>query len=153
MKNSHIFCNLAGGASSRSKVNTCGWQKKSSTTGKCNFQARIFKHWELKRTTTTISLMHFFKTFVYSDTLQTFLSHLHNLFRVRRPSSAPYLNPLSNDWHSVGIDGLNCGQRLLEGIDRRNLYDFSDADLSRGSDFQKLDLGFFLKVKFFSFIE
>ena len=96
--------------------------------------------------------MHFFKTFVYSDTLQTFLSHLHNLFRVRRPSSAPYLNPLSNDWHSVGIDGLNCGQRLLEDIDRRNLYDFSDADLCRGSDFQKVltitsDLGFFLQIE------
>ena len=105
--------------------------KKSSTTGKCNFQARIFKHWELERTTPTISLMHFFKTFVYSDTLQTFLSHLHNLFRVRRPSSAPYLKPLSNDWHSVGIDGLNCGQRLLEGIDRQNL-DISDADFYLG---------------------
>ena len=75
--------------------------------------------------------MHFFKTFVYSDTLQTFLSHLHNLFRVRRPSSAPYLKPLSNDWHSVGIDGLNCGQRLLEEIDRQNL-DISDADFYLG---------------------
>ena len=29
-ENSHIFCNLAGGACSRSKVNTCGWQKKAA---------------------------------------------------------------------------------------------------------------------------
>ena len=63
--------------------------------------------------TSTIFFMHFFQTFVYSYTLQTFLSHLHNLFRVRHPSSAPYLKPMSNDWHSVGIDGRNCGQRLF----------------------------------------
>ena len=31
----------------------------------------------------------------------------------------------------MGIDGLNCGQRLLEGIDRQNL-DISDADFYLG---------------------
>ena len=65
--------------------------KKSSTTGKCNFQARIFKHWELKRTTPTISLMHFFLKLLFIQILCKLFCHTCTTSSVSVVQAVPLL--------------------------------------------------------------